>query len=429
MGIWSASYVLIATMVNMPLKNKNILVAVCGGIAAYKSPEVIRRLSDHGANIQVVMTAAACEFVRPLVFQAVSGNPVHLDLLDEQAEAGMGHIELARWADILVVVPATANTMARLASGIADDLLTTVCLATRAPIIVAPAMNSVMWEHPATQSNLQCLQSRGVRVLAPGAGAQACGETGVGRLMEPDDIVEALRIFIESLSNPVAESPITQAGLLSGISLLLTAGPTREALDPVRFISNHSSGKMGFALARAAASAGAEVTLIAGPVNLDTPAGVHRVDVSSALEMHEAVLSRVCQSQIFIAVAAVADYRAADIQDQKIKKSTGDMTLTLQRNPDILADVAGLPDKPYCVGFAAETQDLQRYARGKLQKKNLDMIVANLVGVKNSGFNSDSNAVEVFWGESGQASYPSRTKETLADDLVELIASRYTESL
>ncbi|OED39202.1 phosphopantothenoylcysteine decarboxylase [Chromatiales bacterium (ex Bugula neritina AB1)] len=413
----------------MALNNVNILVAVTGGIAAYKCPEVIRRLTEYGASIQVVMTESAREFVKPLVFQAVSGNAVHVDLLDDQAEAGMGHIELARWADVVLIVPATANTLARMACGVADDLLSTICLATRSPVIVAPAMNSVMWEHPATQANLKTLQSRGIILLAPEAGSQACGETGIGRLMEPEKIVESLKQMAcdggQLTMKHVAQS--TDSSLLKGVKVLLTAGPTREAIDPVRFISNHSSGKMGFALARAATDAGAEVTLIAGPVKLETPGGVKRIDVSSALQMHEIALSIAGECDIFISVAAVADYRVDEIKAQKIKKTGDDMTLTLIRNPDILADVASMETKPFCVGFAAETENLDAYARGKLQKKNLDMIVGNLVGVQSSGFNSDTNAVDVFWGSSGHVAYSSRSKESLATDLITLIASRYGE--
>jgi len=408
----------------------NVIVAVTGGIAAYKSPEIVRRLKDHGAEVQVVMTAAACEFVSPLVFQAVSGHPVHRNLLDEQAEAGMGHIELARWADIILIAPATANTLSRLAAGMADDLLATVCLASRAALVIAPAMNSVMWEHPATQTNLEVLRHRGTAVLGPGVGAQACGEVGEGRLLEPDDIVQSL---VGDYFSRLGRAPHEAAGGpnsagMQGLKLMITAGPTREAIDPVRFISNHSSGKMGFALARAAENAGAEVTLVAGPVSLRTPDRVNRVDVESAVEMHAAVLSRAAACDVFISVAAVADYRAADVKMQKIKKTSGALALALTRNPDILAEVASLPSKPFCVGFAAETQALKKYARGKLAKKNLDMIVANLVGGE-TGFNSDNNAVEVYWANDGEVVFSSRSKDALAVDLVALIATRFKSSL
>lgn len=393
-----------------------VLLGVTGGIACYKSPEIVRRLADHGVEVQVVMTQSACEFIKPLVFQAVTGNPVHLDLLDEDAEAGMGHIELARWADVFLIAPATANTIARMTAGIADDLLSTICLATTAKQVIAPAMNSMMWHHPATSANLETLKSRGVEVLGPDEGSQACGETGVGRMLEPDDIVTAI---VEGNNTTVAEP-----GLLAGVNVLITAGPTREDIDPVRFISNHSSGKMGFALAQAALEAGARVTLVAGPVRLPTPAKADRVDVISARDMHREVMQRAGDADIFISVAAVADYRVTEQTDSKIKKSADDMVLTLTRNADILADVAALASRPMCVGFAAETENLETYARGKLQRKKLDMIIANLVGGTATGFNSDQNAVEVFWPEGGQ-SFSSRSKQSLSVDLIALIASRY----
>jgi len=368
--------------------------------------------------------------VKPLVFQAVSGNPVGVDLLDDAAEAAMGHIELARWADAVLVAPATANTLAKMTTGVADDLLTTICLATRAPCWVAPAMNSVMWEHPATVSNIQTLQSRGVRVLGPGSGSQACGETGAGRLLEANDIVSLLdREF-------AGESRVTRSDTnfatamqrpLEGNRILITAGPAREAIDPVRFLTNHSSGKMGFAIAEAAAEAGAEVTLIAGPVQLSTPNGVTRIDVVSALDMHKVALDHAPKNDIFVSVAAVADYRVANQQPHKIKKSEGTMSLEMVRNPDILAEVAALNVRPFCVGFAAETQDLEAYARGKLKKKNLDMIVGNLVGQSSGGFNADDNAVEVYWPGGGYASFASRSKRLLADDLILLLTQRYRE--
>jgi len=398
---------------------KNLLLAVSGGIAAYKAPEVVRRLIDAGFSVRVIMTESACEFVSPLVFQAVSGNPVHTALLDEEAEAGMGHIELARWADMLLVAPATANTIARLAAGIADDLLTTVALATRARVLIAPAMNNVMWEHPATSANIDTLVARSAAMLGPASGAQACGETGPGRLLEPNEIVRAVQ---ELCAHPLTES---DQSLLDGQRVLITAGPPREAIDPVRFITNHSSGKMGFALATAAQRLGAEVTLVAGPVNLATPVGVTRIDVDSALQMHAAVMEHAESQQLFIAVAAVADYRLAQISADKIKKSADELSLQLVRNPDILADVSALQRRPFCVGFAAETGSLEQYALGKLQRKKLDMIVGNRVGGQSGGFNSEDNAVEVFWPGGGRASYPSRSKAQLAVDLMELIASRY----
>lgn len=404
--------------------SKKIILGVTGGIAAYKVPELVRRLIDHGAEVQVVMTEGACEFVRPLVFQAVSGNEVHTELLDEKAEAGMGHIELARWADIVLIAPATANTLAKLSAGIADDLLSTVCLATTAPVVVAPAMNTVMWEHAATTANIETLKDRAVRVLGPGVGSQACGETGAGRMLEPDDIVAML-----NGQSPDVQSTDTAGAhasdALQDIEILITAGPTRERIDPVRFLSNHSSGKMGFALAAAAKAAGAEVTLVSGPVNLATPNGVKRIDVASARDMQSEVMSRVKPNSIFISVAAVADYRVAEQSDEKIKKSDDDLTLTLVRNPDILAAVASSAERPFCVGFAAETQNLEHYARSKLEKKNLDMIIANLVG-NGRTFGKDDNAVEVFWRDGGAQSFALQSKTTLAIRLVNLIAERFS---
>jgi len=399
--------------------SKKIILGVTGGIAAYKAPELVRRLIDHGAEVQVVMTAAACEFVRPLVFQAVSGNEVHIELLDEQAEAGMGHIELARWASMVLIAPATANTIARLSVGIADDLLSTLCLATTAPVVIAPAMNSMMWEHAATSANIATLQSRGVRVLGPGVGSQACGETGAGRMLEPDDIVAALQGDVAT-----GDTHQMSSGALQNTDVLITAGPTRESIDPVRFLSNHSSGKMGYALAEAARSAGARVTLISGPVNLAAPDGVDRVEVTSAEDMHSEVMLRIKTPGIFISVAAVADYRIDAPSREKIKKTKDDLTLTLVRNPDILSAVANSANRPFCVGFAAETQNLEQYARLKLEEKNLDMIIANLVG-NGRAFGSDNNTVEVFWRDGGTQSFALQSKRALADSLIDLLAKRY----
>ena len=399
--------------------SKKIILGVTGGIAAYKAPELVRRLIDHGAEVQVVMTAAACEFVRPLVFQAVSGNEVHIELLDEQAEAGMGHIELARWASMVLIAPATANTIARLSVGIADDLLSTLCLATTAPVVIAPAMNSMMWEHAATSANIATLQSRGVRVLGPGVGSQACGETGAGRMLEPDDIVAALQGDVAT-----GDTHQMSSGALQNTDVLITAGPTRESIDPVRFLSNHSSGKMGYAFAEAARSAGARVTLISGPVNLAAPDGVDRVEVTSAEDMHSEVMSRIKTPGIFISVAAVADYRIDAPSREKIKKTKDDLTLTLVRNPDILSAVANSANRPFCVGFAAETQNLEHYARLKLEEKNLDMIIANLVG-NGRAFGSDNNTVEVFWRDGGTQSFALQSKRALADSLIDLLAKRY----
>ena len=393
------------------LTGKRILLGVTGGIAAYKSADLVRRLRDAGAEVRVVMTAGAQEFVRPLTFQAVSGNPVHTSLLDPDAEAAMGHIELARWANVVLIAPASADVLARLAHGLADDLLTTLCLATDAPVAVAPAMNRLMWAHPATQDNVRTLTDRHVSIFGPGAGDQACGETGDGRMLEPLELVAAL-------------GGVLPRPLLAGSHVLLTAGPTREAIDPVRYISNRSSGRMGFALAAAAARCGARVTLVAGPVNQPTPAGVERVDVESAEEMHQAVMQRVAECDIFVACAAVADYRAATPAEAKIKKQADTMDIALVRNPDILADVAARPQPPFTVGFAAETHDMREHAEDKRRRKGLDMIAANWVGRPGSGFEAEDNAVEVTW-EGGGLSLGPEPKTRLAVGLVECIAERF----
>ncbi len=410
----------------MSVLSKNIVLGVTGGIAIYKSAELVRRLIEHGASVQVVMTDSAREFVKPLVFQAVSGNPVHTELLDDKAEAGMGHIELARWADLVVLAPCTANTLAKLTVGLADDLLSTLCLATNAPLVLAPAMNSVMWQAAATLSNIDTLKTRGVTILGPGIGSQACGETGAGRMLEPGEIVSQLQCF--AADGELIPHPENAAGVLYGVDVLITAGPTRERIDPVRYLSNHSSGKMGYALAAAAVSAGANVTLVSGPVNLTTPDGVTRVDVASAEEMHRAVMSRIKQESIFISVAAVADYKVAQQSNEKIKKTEENLTLTLTRNPDILADVSNAAKRPFCVGFAAETENLEQYARAKLKKKNLDMIIANLVG-NGRTFGRDQSAVDVFWQDEGGQSFEQQSKSSLSDRLIELIAERYQQSL
>ncbi|MEH6548624.1 MAG: bifunctional phosphopantothenoylcysteine decarboxylase/phosphopantothenate--cysteine ligase CoaBC [Pseudomonadales bacterium] len=391
------------------LANKHIILGISGGIAAYKSAELVRRLTEVGAHVQVVMTKAATEFITPLTLQALSGNPVHLDLLNPEAEAAMGHIELARWADLVIIAPATADIMARLATGRADDLLTTLALATNAPIALAPAMNQAMWLDPATQDNLTTLSQRAYAIFGPNQGEQACGDVGPGRMLEPEQLRDHAAALFDTR-------------LLDGCQLLITAGPTREALDPVRYISNHSSGKMGFAIAAAAQEAGARVHLIAGPVNLATPANVSRTDVSSAQEMLDATLKLVSSCDIFIATAAVADYRPAQAEDQKIKKNAQTMTLTLERNPDILAQVAALADKPFTVGFAAETQDVKHYARDKLARKNLDMIVANDVSRTDIGFNSDANEAVAIWAD-GEQELGLSSKTQLARSLVALIAA------
>jgi len=396
------------------LINKRILLGVTGGIAAYKSAELVRRLQDAGAEVRVVMTAGACEFITPLTMQALSGNPVHTNLLDPQAEAGMGHIELARWADLVLIAPASANFMARMAHGHGTDLLATLCLATGAPIAIAPAMNQQMWADSGTQRNLLMLQEKGIHVFGPAAGSQACGDVGLGRMLEPHEIAElAAGVF--------------EYSLLTGKHVVITAGPTREAIDPVRYITNKSSGKMGFALAEAAAEAGARVTLIAGPVYLPTPARVDRVDVTCAREMYDASLAAVDgDCNIFIATAAVADYRPVNPADHKIKKSTEEIHLTLVKNPDIVAAVSAHEKRPFTVGFAAETQDVIAYAQAKLTNKKLDMIATNDVSGSNVGFNSDNNAVTVIW-PGGHKGLPLASKKQIAKQLVELIGIRYKD--
>lgn len=397
----------------MQLQNKRILLGVTGGIAAYKAAEIIRRLRERGAEVRVVMTDAAKEFITPLTLQAVSGHIVANSMFDPQAEAGMGHIELAKWADLVLVAPATANVISRLTTGMGDELLTTLCLASPAPLAIAPAMNMQMYLHAATQSNLKVLAERGVHIWGPGVGSQACGDVGPGRMLDPMDIVEEVTKFLQ---------PVPQTDL----SFLITAGPTREAIDPVRYISNYSSGKMGFALAEAAAAIGAKVTLVAGPVNLPTPKGVKRIDVESALEMQSAVEAEVAQHPIFIGCAAVADYRMAEVAPQKMKKTEGQEGLSLQliKNPDIIAGVAARTDKPFVVGFAAETQDVARYALDKLQRKGMDMIAANDVSRAGQGFNADQNALTVFWAD-GQQELPLASKQQVAQQLISLIIKRY----
>jgi phosphopantothenoylcysteine decarboxylase/phosphopantothenate--cysteine ligase len=391
------------------LANRQVLLGITGGIAAYKAAELVRRLQDCGAVVRVIMTPAAIEFITPLTLQALSGNPVHTTLLDPEAEAGMGHIELARWADVLLVAPASADFMARLVQGQANDLLTAVCLATRAPVCLAPAMNQGMWRNPATRANAEQLTARGIALWGPAEGVQACGDVGFGRMLEVDELLQKLAARFES-------------GLLAGKRVLITAGPTREALDPVRYISNYSSGKMGFALAQACADAGALTTLIAGPVALPTPPRVQRKDVVSAQEMFDAVMAGVGGFDIIIATAAVADYRPAAVAADKIKKQAADtLTLELVKNPDIIASVAALARKPFTVGFAAETQRVAEYARDKMQRKKLDMIVANDVSQTDIGFSSDDNAATVFWCD-GQQEFPVMSKQQLAENIVRLIA-------
>ena len=393
------------------LSGKRVLLGVTGGIAAYKSPDLVRRLREQGAEVRVVMTPSAAQFVTPLTFQAVSGYPVRGGLWDESAEAAMSHIELARWAELVLVAPATADFLARLAAGLADDLLTTLCLATAAPIAVAPAMNRLMWANAATRDNVRQLAARGVAVLGPAAGDQACGETGAGRMLEPLEIVAAL-------PGPAVPGD----GVLAGQRVVVTAGPTREALDPVRYLTNRSSGKMGYAVAAAAARAGAEVVLVSGPVNLPPPLGARVVPVDTAAEMRAAVQAEVPGAAIFIAAAAVADYRPANPAPQKMKKHAGEMELKLVRNPDIRAEVAAGSPRPFVVGFAAETEQVEANARLKLAGKGLDMIAANKVGA-DCGFDREDNSLLVLWAD-GQEDLGCAGKADLADRLIGLIAAR-----
>ena len=392
------------------LANLRILLGVSGGIAAYKAAELTRRLRDAGAEVRVVMTQNAARFVTPLTFQALSGQPVRAGLWDEAAEAAMGHIELARWAQQIVIAPASADLVARLAHGFADELLTTLCLASAAPMAIAPAMNQQMWAHAATQANIATLRARGVDVLGPAEGSQACGEFGAGRLLEAETIVAALA---------ASHGP----KLLSGVRVLVSAGPTHEDIDPVRFIGNLSSGRMGFAVARAAAEQGASVQLIAGPVHLPTPNGVARSNVRSARDMQAAVMQHIPQSDIFISTAAVGDYRPGETAAHKLKKQGKALALTLQENPDILAEIGALEQRPMLVGFAAETDNLEEYARGKLARKNLDLIAANRVdhGV---GFDCADNELLLFW-PGGSERLERDDKQALARRLIARISERY----
>lgn len=390
------------------LAGKKILLGISGGIAAYKCAELTRRLIERGAQVQVVMTKAAKEFITPLTMQAVSGRPVSDSLLDPAAEASMGHIELAKWADLVLLAPATADLIARMSAGMGNDLLTTLVLATDSPVAVSPAMNQQMYRNVATQENIATLARRGMHIWGPAAGEQACGDVGPGRMLEPMQLVHLCEQFF-------------QPKLLAGKSVLITAGPTREAIDPVRYISNHSSGKMGFALANAAAQLGAKVTLVSGPVSLNTPAGVERINVASAQEMHDAVMAHAPSHDAFISCAAVADYRPENVASQKLKKTENNdqMTINMVKNPDIVATVANMTEqRPFTVGFAAETNDVETYARGKLVKKNLDMICANDVSVEGQGFNSNNNAITLFWPE-GEQALALESKEALSFRILE----------
>lgn len=391
--------------------SKKIVLGITGGIAAYKCAELTRRLTENGAQVKVVMTDSAQQFITPLTMQAVSGNPVSTSLLDPAAEAAMGHIEFAKWADLILIAPASANTIARMAHGMADDLLTTLVLATPAKVAIAPAMNQQMYAHPATQQNLQKLSEYGVSIWGPASGEQACGDVGKGRMLEPNELVE-LCLMRE-------DTP-----LLAGKTVTITAGPTREALDPVRFISNHSSGKMGFSLAYAAKALGAKVNLISGPVNLTTPSEVNRFDVESAQQMHDAAMELAVNSDVFIGCAAVADYKATTTANNKIKKQGDTMTIELSKNPDIIASVAALEEnRPFTVGFAAETNDVANYAKGKLKNKNLDMICANDVSDSSIGFNSENNAMTLFWPE-GERHLSLQSKQQISHLILKEIASK-----
>ena len=402
------------TVINA-LAGKNILLGISGGIAAYKCAELTRRLKDLGAEVRIVMTSAAKEFITPLTMQAVSGHEIADDLLDPRAKSSMGHIELAKWADLILLAPATANLIARLRAGFGDELLTTLCLATPSPIAVSPAMNMEMYLNAATQENIQVLAQRGMLIWGPGVGPQACGDIGPGRMLDPEDLVSRVVEFFSVKKAQFADVNIT-----------ITAGPTQEAVDPVRYISNHSSGKMGFALAEAAQKMGANVTLISGPVNLTTPDNVNRVDVKSAVQMHKASLENLDSCDIFIGCAAVADYRPEVVASQKMKKQQGidDLTLKLVKNPDIIADVANDKDRPFCVGFAAETEDVERYAQDKLKRKKLDLIAANDVAKVGQGFNSEQNALSVF--SAGQRFDISLAdKKEVAHQLLEVVYQQY----
>ncbi|ENU22423.1 phosphopantothenoylcysteine decarboxylase/phosphopantothenate-cysteine ligase [Acinetobacter proteolyticus] len=404
------------------IPHKNIILAVTGGIAAYKSAILVRRLKDFGFDVRVVMTHGAQAFITPLTFQALSGNPVHTELLDPEAEAGMGHIELARWADLVLVAPASCDSIAKFANGLADDLLSTLYLATKAPVWVAPAMNQQMWAAKATQRNLQTLVEDGVHVIMPDAGEQACGDVGLGRMPEPEDLARQVAAYFHKAQRALAE----KFGLLAGKRVTITAGPTREAIDPVRYISNHSTGKMGFALAAACYAAGAKVTLVAGPVSLDTPNGVQRINVSSAMQMLDVSMNQLKDGcDIFIATAAVADYRVAQVAEHKIKKAGDELAVALVKNPDIVATIAQQEQRPFMVGFAAETQNVEEYAAGKLVAKKLDMIACNDVSRPDIGFASDENAMTVFFAQSyhmKKRELEKASKQEISQQLVESIA-------
>lgn len=392
--------------------SKNIIVGICAGISAYKSAELVRLLCKHNFSVRVIMTESALQFISPLTFEALSGHRVYVHLFDPQHASAMDHIELARWADTLLIAPATADILARLSCGIADDLLTTLSLATTAPIIVAPAMNQQMWLHPATQDNIKCLEQREIIVIGPDCGNQACGDIGPGRMTEPQQIVEQL----------IAAS--TAGDVLAGRRVLITAGPTREPIDPVRYISNHSSGKMGYALARAASIAGAEVTLVSGPVTIPPPEATRVIQIQTAVQMYDAVMEHISGQNIFIGCAAVSDYTPKQVSSSKLKKHSDVLTVVLDRTKDILNAVTTHHPGVFSVGFAAETNDLKNYAQAKLENKRLDMIIANQVGLADRGFESNDNAVLALWNK-GQQAFSLRSKKQLAIDIIKLIVQRY----
>ena len=396
--------------------NKHILLGVSGGIAAYKAAELVRLFKKQGADVKVVMTKSALEFISPLTFQALSGNSVQSELLDTDAENAMGHINLARWADAFIIAPATANIIAKLSYGLADDLLSTLYLAATCPVYVAPAMNQAMWNNAVTQENVEKLKRHGIGIIGPEQGDQACGEIGFGRLSEPVDICKHLMVALD-------KQALSPSQCLQGLNVLISAGPTREPLDPVRYLTNRSSGKMGYALAQAALNAGANVTLVSGPVSLVAPKNVHLIKVETAEQMHEAVISKALENAVYIGAAAVADYSPVIIQAEKIKKQDDQSSLLLRKNKDILADVAKLNKRPFTVGFAAETDHLEVYAQDKLVRKNIDMIAANWVGREQGGFDSEQNALHVFW-KTGDKKLLMTTKSQLAEQLINLIAER-----
>jgi len=403
------------------LQDKKIVLGISGGIAAYKTPDLVRRLKEQGADVRVVMTNGAKAFITPLTLQAVSANPVSDSLLDTEAELAMGHIELAKWADLILIAPATADIIAKIACGLANDLLSTLCLATTAPIAVAPAMNQQMWHALPTQANVNTLKARNVAIFGPGAGEQACGDVGLGRMLEVAEIVELANNLFANINKTSLNND------LAGQHWLITAGPTREAIDPVRYISNHSSGKMGYSIAQAAAEQGAEVTIISGPVNLPTPSNCNVVQVISAEQMYQQAMLLSDNANVFIGCAAVADYRIEQVAAQKIKKHADAMHISLVKNPDIVASVAAKTNKPFMVGFAAETENMVEYAKGKLQRKKLDLIAANDVSNAKQGFNSDHNALTVF-SATDETAIAFADKQQVAKQLVALIASKYNDS-